>query len=178
MKSSVSTLNPEISKVSCPWKEQDGVFHVSVRSNGVTGPFWVTRLQDQEYGVPPLAKNELRSQYFHPTRGVTTKLVIIPGSIFADDDRTTGKILLEGIVNRRLAHPHPETACLLREKLTDQDVASMGFSMIALMHKPIHEDDPKFFIVYSANLGRRLDTYDGRPTTSWHKKIGFAFAEP
>lgn len=56
---------------------------------------------------------------------------------------------IEKLLGRGFKRPHPEVACLLREVLDDNDVKSMGFDRIVVMHEPIANryDVPQNLIV-------------------------------
>ncbi len=63
---------------------------------------------------------------------------------------------IEKLLGRGFKRPHPEVACLLREVLDDNDVKSMGFDRIVVMHEPIANrylvSPARFFILIKFSI--------------------------
>ena len=129
------------------------------------------------YGVGKWAKQVLRSPDFKPTSGVTTKVAVLRGCLFEDNDRYTAKIRAEAD-KRKLGKPNAELACLIREKFTDKEIEAMGLTWIVAMHEPINnsDGDPRLLDANRCGDGRGLDACGGEPGYRWFRDDGFAFA--
>lgn len=164
------------------WKVgKDGVIYFSVTSDGCAGPDWKLRLAKQGKKVGDWAEKALNPKSFRPTTGVTSKIAVLPGSLFADNDRITKKIRAEGD-RRKLKHGkkiNAEVACLIREKFTDDEIKQMGLLWIVVMHKPIVVDGASELLAAGAgDGGPYLDAYHGDPDDGWSRGGGFAFLVP
>jgi hypothetical protein len=159
--------------VSKLWREEDGVIYFSVTSDGTTGGGWIGRLENKGFLLGGYTKAVLRSPNFKPTNGVTTEVGIIRGSLFEDDDRVTRTIRGEA-ANRKFSRPRAELACLIREKLTDEDLKAMGLNCISVMHEPIKVDRDSFLL--GAVRDGWLTTRSGEPYSKWPLGEGYAFA--
>lgn len=159
------------------WREEDGVIYFSVTSDGTTGEDWIKRLECNGFRVGDCAKQVLRSPDFKPTNGVTTEVVVLKGMLFEDNDRITKKIRAEAD-KRKLLKPNPELACLIREKLTDKEIAVMGLTWIVTVHEPIKDagGDPSLLSVICRGDGPWLRAFRGGPGDGWGCGSGFAFA--
>jgi hypothetical protein len=160
------------------WYEEDGVIYFSVISDGTTGAEWVERLEAKRFQIGSYAKSILRSPDFKPTNGVTTKIAVLKGALFGDDDRITKKIRIEAR-KRLLTDPYDaEVACLIREKFSDEEIKAMGLWWIIVMHNPIKDSDgdPRLLGVRRDGDGRWLHAYYDRPVVRWSRDDGFAFA--
>ena len=113
------------------------------------------------------AKKVLRSPDFKPT-----KVAVLKGMLFENDDRITSKIRAEAD-KRQLQKPNAEVACLIREKFTDEDIEAMGLWQIVTMHEPIVSD---LLGADRSDDGRWLGAYYGEPDRRWSRDGGFAFA--
>src|SRR3989344_310817 len=138
--------------------------YITLTSDGTTGEQWVTRLEKQNFRLGDYAKQVLRSSAFVPTTGVNYRVAIIKGTEFQDEERVTSH-LREVAASRGYATPHPEVACLLREKLSDQELEAMGLWWLVTMHKPINDSDgsPYLLSAHRDGDGRWLDAYCDRP---------------
>ena len=166
--------------VSAPtrsWREQDGVIYFSVTSDGTTGEEWIKRLDGKGFSVGYYAKQILRSSDFKPTKSVTTEIAVLKVLLFTDDDRSTENIRAEAC-RRRLTKLNAETACLIREKFTDEELEAMGLWWVVVMHKPIKDSggSPSLLYANRDGLGRRLGACDGNPDDRGDRDSGFAFA--
>jgi len=115
------------------WYEKDGVIYFSVTSDGTIGEDWISRLERKDVPVSDYAKNILRSVDFKSTIGVF-KVAILKTTLI--DKRTIRRINAEA-EKRGLSRPSAELACLIRDKFTNREIKTMGFSDIIIMHQPI-----------------------------------------
>ena len=159
------------------WREQDGVIYFSVIPDGTTGEEWIKRLENKGFRISDYAKQVLRSPDFKPTSGVTTEIAVLKGMLFADNDRITKKIRAEA-GKRKLMKPNAETAIIIREKFTDEELKAMGLWWIVVMHEPIKDSvgDPYLLDAYRFGHGRWLGACYGSPGGRWLRGCGFAFA--
>jgi len=157
------------------WREEEEVIYFEVTSDGTTGEQWIKRLEEKGFRVSDYAKSLLLSSDFKPTSGVTYKVAVLPGTLFADSDRITKKICIEA-EPRRLAKPNPEVACLTRDKFSDEDLEEMGFWYIVTFHDPIKDSDgdPRLLAVDRVGSGRWLGAGYGNPNFGWLSSTGFA----
>ena len=156
------------------WTEQDGVIRFSVTSDGTPGSQW-SGLNKGGFKVSEYAEQLLKK--ITATDGITTNLTVLKGELFSDSDRTTANIRAEA-KKRGLTEPDPETACLIREKFTDEELAAMGLWAIIAMHEPINDagGDPCLLSASRGGDGPWLDTYYDGPGNRWFRGCGFAFA--
>jgi len=160
------------------WSEEKGIIYFSVTSDGTTGGGWIARLESQGFLIGGVARHVLRSQYFIPTSGVTTRVAVVKGSLFADNARLMRNICLEADASL-FAKSTVEQACLIREKFTDKEIEAMGLSMIVAMHEPVKNDREFLFLLGASRYdgGRRLVACNDRPGFKWDSGDGFAFVE-
>jgi hypothetical protein len=121
-----------VSEPTRSWREEDGVIYFSVTSDGTTGEEWINRLEGNDFRMINYPKSVLRSPDFKPTTGVTTKIGVLKGMLFSDDDRITKKIRAEAD-RRTFTKPNAEVACLVRTKFTDPEIEAMGLFGIVVM---------------------------------------------
>jgi hypothetical protein len=156
------------------WREGD-LICFEVTSHATTGAEW-----NQLYGfkIGEIARSLLLSPGFKPTSGVTTKVAVLPGTLFADANRTTENIRAEAD-GRDLAKIviNPEVACLILEKFSEEDLKEMGLGWIIAMHNPIMGSggSPRILGVYRLDGGCRLGAFYDGPDGRWDRGIGFAF---
>lgn len=163
------------------WTEKDGVITFTVTSDGTTGLMWIERLKKGGFSLGGSEKALLKKMI--TTYGVTTEITVLKGELFedelfSDNDRTTANIIVEA-KRRGLTRLFAETACLIREKFTDEELAAMGLNAIIVMHCPIIDDFfdyfPKLLGVYSYNDSPTLNVFHDNPCR-WFRDYGFAFA--
>jgi len=158
------------------WHGKDGVIRFNVTSDGTWGEILIKRLEGDGFNVDACAKQMLCSPDFKPTKGLTTEVVVLPGSFFGDNDRRTEKIRAEGAL-RKLVVPNAELACLIREKFTDKEIEAMGLSFIVAMHKPFFNCTHGPHLLRAHGEGRRwFSASRGEPDVWWGRDGGFAFA--
>jgi len=117
------------------WRENNDIIYFSVTSDGTTGKEWVKRLTDQRVIVHSKTVNLLNSKKFKPTSGVTTKIAILKGKKWTDEDRFNLKVCTQAII-RNFTLPNLEIACLIRDTLSYQDIAVMGLLQIIVVDNP------------------------------------------
>jgi hypothetical protein len=166
-----------VSEPTRNWREEDGVIHLSVTSDGTTGPEWIKRLEKKGFRLSDWAKSVLKSKDFKPTKGVTTEIAILKGMLFEDKDRITSNIR-DLATQRKLTTPNAEVACLIRENFSDEDIEAMGLICIVAMHEPIKDSAgvPLLLRAHRVVGGRWLRTYYSHPGLRWPRGDGFAFA--
>jgi len=165
-----------VSEPSRKWREENGMIRFAVTSDGTTGEEWIARLEGKGFQVGKYAKQVLRSAELKPTSGVTSKIAVLPGSLFEDSERITRNIRTEAD-GRKLGKPNPEVACLIREMFSDAEIEAMGLWWIVAMHEPILDSDGDSGLlgVYRSDGGRWLGAGYGRPDDRWNHGGGFAF---
>lgn len=138
---------PMVTEPERKWHEKDDVIYFSVTSDGTTGEQWITRLEVKGFHVSEDVKNVLRRPDFVPTDGVTYDIASLKGLLFIDTTAISEQIQKEA-ERRGFAEPHPETACLIREKFSDADLKAMGLTRLIVMHRinkdPLPEVDKDF----------------------------------
>jgi hypothetical protein len=152
------------------------VIYFEVTSDGTTGPQWISRLEQKGFRLSADAKSVLRSPDFWPTNGVTYKIAVLKGTLFTDSNRITKKIREEA-ERRKLEEPNAESACLIREMFSDEELEDMGIWWIVVFHEPIKDfvGDPRLLAVSRVHEGRWLDAYSFRSVDDWRSDCGFAF---
>jgi hypothetical protein len=166
-------LRGEVTIVQAPpkWREEQGVVYFSVTSDGTSGEDWITRLQDQGFVVKGEAKRLLRSSAFQPTNGITTRVAVLKGELFGPTNAHS--VLHEGR-KRNLFRLNAETACLIREKFTDDELKKMGLQKIICMHDP-KRSAGRYLGVENQGLEGFFD-YDDSPRPGvWLEHYNFAF---
>ena len=166
-----------VSRPPCSWHEQGGVIYFSVRSDGTTGEGWIMRLEKNGIRIGDYAKSVLRSKDFKPTSGHLTKVAVLKGLLFEDNDRSTKKVHAFA-AERKLEAPNAEVACLIRDAFSDEEIEVIGLWRIVTMHGPINDygGGPRLLGVGRSDDGRWLSAYYGRPEYRWFRACGFAFA--
>ena len=135
-------------------------------------------MEDNGSRVGDFTKQVLRSPDFKPTKGVTTEIVALKGTLFTDNDRITKNIRAEA-AKRKLASPNAEVACLIRLKFTDEEIKARGLWWIVTMHEPVND----FFsnpclLCACRDDGASRGLNACRPDCMWSSDVGFAFAVP
>lgn len=121
-------------------REANGLIHLSVTSDGTTGEAWIYRLNKRRTRVSEYSKEILTSKEFQYTSGVVYEIAVVKGDIFTNKELVM-KNIRNYAKNHRLFAPNMEVACLIREKLSDKDLKSMGLKWIIVMHKPMQGPD-------------------------------------
>ena len=178
----LSELKKFLRKEECwipRWTEREGVIYFSVTSDGTTGPQWIERLKKKGFRISDWAESLLKSDDFKPTNGVTTEVAVLKGMLWKDSDRITSNIRAEAD-KRKLEKPNAEVACLIRERLADEDIEAMGLWWIVTMHEPIKDSDGvlRLLLAHRSDGGRWLSTAYGSSDIRWRDDAGFAFVAP
>lgn len=155
----------------------DGTVTFTVTSDGTTGDEWIARLQAAGHKVGAYAKQILWSPDFVSTKGVSTKIVVMPGKLWTDDNRLTRNIRAEAS-KRKLVAPNAEVACLIRMMFSNADIISMGLRWLIAMHEPIKDSggDPRLLGTGDVGGDSWLNANWDNPDRQWSVRIGFAFA--
>lgn len=166
-----------LSEVVRSYREEDGIIRFSVTSDGTSGAGWIECLEHDGYNVGDYAKQLLLSPDFKPTKGITTEIVVMKGSLFPNNERITRNIRAEAS-KRKYVTPNPEVASLIRVMFTDKEIEDMGLWGVVTMHEPIKnsDGDPCLLYAYRDDRGRWLDAYYDDPGRRWYDDDGFAFA--
>lgn len=161
------------------WREENGVVYFEVTSNGRTGLGWIEYLEKRGFRLSKRTKQVLGSSDFKPTSGVTYRIAIIKGILFADSDRVINKIRAEA-ARRNLEAPNAEVACLIREKFSDEELEIMGLWCILVLHERINDSDgyPILLGVDCVDGGCWLSVYYVGLDECCSSGGGFAFALP
>ena len=165
-----------VSKPDRRWREEDGVIFFTLTSDGTTGPQWEKRLKKKDVPLSKWARDVLNSPDFVATNGVTYEIAVLKGTLFSDDNRTTGKIHAEAD-RRNLKKPNAEVACLILDAFTKEEMKAMDLWWIVVMHEPIKGSDGDPCLLYVRRDGDScsLFTFYGTPDFSWFRDDGFAF---
>ena len=160
-----------------PWRGQDGVNYISVTSNGMTGEQWLAHFKARGNQIEALAKRAILSPNFKPSKGVKIEIVILKGNLFNDSGWTVGDIRASA-AERHLTIMSVETACLIRDMFTDEEINKMGFSYIFFMHETARDSSGNpFWLNMDCEFGGGwLGAYCDLPDRREGDHIGFAFA--
>ncbi len=120
------------------WEERDGIFYLTLVSNGTTGPQWIMYFEKKGFLIRERAKDILNSSDFVPTTNIAYNIAIIPGPLLDEKTRTLPNI--HAYANKkRFQTPHPEIACLLMEYYSREDLVEMGIEALTIPHPPIKD---------------------------------------
>lgn len=158
------------------WQKKDGIIYFDATFDGTSGPDWIPRLERGGKRIGDYAKSLLRSADFKPTSVGTAKIAVLPGELFADDNRITRKIR-DDADTRKLNKPNADLGCVIREMFTDKEIGEMGLRWIIAMHEPIVDSSgyPSLLGASRSDGGGWLRAcYDG-PGIGWSRDSGFAF---
>lgn len=168
------------------WKSSGGgVIRFAVTSEGTTGPQWIERLLRNGKRIGDYGMSALLSPDFMPTIGITTNMVVLPGTMFFQEENraTTMQIREAARTQWNAISPNAEVACLIRERFSDKDLEAMGLVYIAVCHEPIRvygchvPGHPNILNVSRHGYGHWLDAFCGKPDQRWDRHGGFGFAE-
>lgn len=162
------------------WREKEGVIYFSVTSDGTTGPNWIKRLEaGHSFEVGRQAKRILLSRDFKPTSDVVTKIAVLKGTLFGDQNRAMRNICAKAR-EYGLKEPDAETACIIAFLFPELQKAT-GLSSITVMHQPIKvvRGVPRLLCADFGDDCWRLSAYRARTRdrSDWgSRRDGFAFA--
>lgn len=144
----------------------------------MTGSQWIGRLKAAGHNFSDCAKQLLLSPDFVPTSGVTTKIVVLPGSLWTDSDRLTSNVRTAA-TDRTLVKPNAEVACLVRMMFTNEEINTMGLRWLVIMHEPIKDaGGDSHLLTVSADDSDWLYAYCVDWAYLWYRQNGFVFAVP
>ena len=157
------------------WIVMDGSIITSVNTDGTSGEEWTYRLEANGIEVSDNAKIILKSPNFQSTQDQKTTIQIIKAINFR------GLLTIFNIRQKAkreyLKSLKPETACLLREMLSNSDIKNMGLERIIIMHHPFKPRGlPVLLCLDSNGYARKLSAESIH--TIWTKTDGFAFMVP
>lgn len=159
------------------WREENGIIYLSVTSDGTTGPEWIKRFKDKGFKHFSIIEDVLCSDEFKPTSGVTTEVAILTGEALGNN-KPTIKDFREFAIEHKMEIPNPEIACLLCEKLTDDDLKAMGLFWLHAVHNPIKDSEGRPLFLNVSTLsggGRCLSAHVYLPNDKQSSSNGFAF---
>lgn len=158
------------------WFEQDSIIYLDVISDGTTGPGWIKRLEKRGCRLSCNVKSMLLSTKFKPTKDVMTKITILKGNLFNDDNYTVFG-LNDLAIKHNLSKPNAEVACLIRENFSNEDLEAMGLIWIAIMHEPVNDFEGNSGILRVSRYRNDcwLNAYYVGPDSGRFKGRGFAF---
>ncbi len=160
-----------VSEPTSKWRYHAGVIYVTFVSDGTTGAEWILRLEKKGIILNFYTKSILSSDDFKPTKGVSYEIVILPGGMWDDKNRTTKKIRLEAD-KRNFSKPNVEASCFIREMFSGEEIETMGLKLIFTMHEPIKEG--QLSVDYDGESAC-LTAYHDRSGYRWPRGYGFAF---
>jgi hypothetical protein len=153
-----------------------GNLYFDVTSNGMTGQEWLEYFDSQGTKVTDSARSVLLSPSFKPTDGKTTPIVVFPGSVFEDGERTGSTVRKYA---KKFGHREPdlEVSCLIRAGFTDKKLKELNMRSIFVMHKPVldHEKNEVILRAGYDEVKNALCVYTGEPDIKFERKRGFAF---
>ena len=157
-------------------RHPDGTTTLTVTSEGMTGKLWVNCLETAGFELSENAKDVLRAERPVPSNGVKLQITVIPGTQFADPDRTQKKALKRAI-SLGLQRPEPEAACFLRELPPMQD--DKISQQLIIMHPPVKDSNghPRLLGVNRDPRSNRVYTYLDEPNQERPRHIGFVFVK-
>lgn len=166
--------------VTTSWHRSNGwIFFKMSCEIGLNGEEWITRLEAKGAHVDDCTKKILRSPDFRSAWRKEVGVVVLDGAVFNNDDRITKNIRAYAQQMNLLIHGYPsaELACLIRERITDEDMEKMGLFSIVTMHEPIKGSDgkPQLLVADRYSAGYRLSSNFAGPDHRWGRDEGFAF---
>ncbi len=124
------------------WK--DGVYYLSVTSDGKTGKEWCEESfrnfyseDDKSPIIQGCAERIIESEDFKPTRGKKYEIAILDGWNIDKAEWCTVENIRQEAKERGWREATPEVACLLRKSLSDEDLSYMRANCVVVMHDPL-----------------------------------------
>jgi hypothetical protein len=166
-----------------PFINKDNAIFCTIQTTGRTGRGWIKHFSKKGVKVSAYARSFLLTE-FKPTQNQTKKIVILKGESLTEKQRSSEGVYAEG---KRLGYvkPDPEIACHLRDMFTDEQLESMGFTMIIIMHESVKwPDSDGHHLLLSLGkvnggnwFGTAVDTVGDitRTEDRYYKQDGFAF---
>ncbi|MEX0931707.1 MAG: hypothetical protein WDZ88_03070 [Candidatus Paceibacterota bacterium] len=161
------------------WHKKEGFVYFTVTSENMTGEDWITWYKNKGIDLEDDVKCLLRSEHFKPTSGVTTRVVLSPGSSLLMRERLKIECLDEALCAHGYMTPNIELGFLMDKKFAKKEIAEdMGFNYITVMHDPVHIAGPDQRLVYVSSSAdrRQFCLFRYRSNTAFVLKEAFAFA--
>lgn len=158
--------------------DPDGVIRFSVVGLGLSGPEMEKHLVSKGHENSDYAKHILNSPDYVPCeKGKVYNLVILPGKLFSDEERTTENIRDEGD-RRNLIYGEnlpTEIGALVRLNFTNKEIEQMGLAWLVAMHKPVKDSDgnPTLLGTYRHDGKSWLRARWDEPGRRWRRGFGF-----
>jgi hypothetical protein len=158
----------------------------SVTSDGRSGKEFVKDLKKKGFNVGDWATNVMTvgkdasgKAIIVSDSGVVYKPVVLKGEDFTDAERVTSNIR-KVAEEMKLVTPPWWLAPLLREAMTDAEIAAFGLTWLIVMHEAITDSDgdPRLLGLDRDGGGRWLGACRGRPDYGWDREDGFVFLAP
>lgn len=150
----------------------------TIAPRNITGKKYIQRLKEKGYSISSYAE-EILGTIEKSDRKEPYTFVIIKASEFSQEYPTTQEIRAEAR-KRGYITPPAELAPLLREAVSDEDIAALGLTWLVVMHEPVTDSDGDLSLL-SLNRddeGQWLFAYDGGPDRRWDRESGFVFLAP
>lgn len=150
----------------------------TIASRNITGKKYTQRLKEKGYRVSSYAE-EILGTIEKSDRKEPYTFVIIKASEFSQEYPTTQEIRDEAR-KRGYITPPAELAPLLREAVSDEDIAALGLTWLVVMHEPVTGSDG-FLVLLTLRRrgeGQWLGASYGRPDYGWFREDGFVFLAP
>lgn len=163
------------------WHCHNGLVSFFVTSNGMTGPQWSSYFKAKGLEMYEEIHTGFLDRGFQVSLAVTTKVIIIKGSLFQESDRTLRQIR-NFAARRGLVPINPEIICLLSDTLSGRDIEAMGLRAILMVNE---SEEPLEFNGNSSVIGlqnedngiSRVCGYSTTRDSIWKHIYGFAFME-
>ena len=113
--------------------------------------------------------------------GKTYKIALIPHSVIERDrDRTTINLRKKGVEQFGYGKPLAGIIPRIREAVSDEEMAKMGFWYIVALHDPIKDAGgaPGVLFAHRFGVGRWLRAYWDGPDAQWYAVGASAFVVP
>ena len=168
-------------KPLCWSTDDEGNFHVTIRSNGLTPEQWVQHGKLRGWQMVYGDEEVLFSAVELPTNNVTRHIVIRPGYRIHERDRAWRWICYHA-QQKGWIKTHWEVGCLIRDTFTDHNLRQMGLLNIITMHESIKSPkDGSSCLVGSSRSGDGSwfhCSYSSRFFGQGTRDTGFAFEIP
>ena len=167
----------EVPEFASRWREEGGVIHLTLTSNGMTGEQWIEHFEDRDFDLSVGAKQVLLRPGFRPSpKGTVFNIAILKGELFGENARDVCNIRVEAD-RCKFFTPNAEVACLIRESFTDKEIRKMGLAWITTMHDPLddHDGNESLLSVLCCLDGNGLRAANGALGHRFGSNEGFAF---
>ncbi len=154
------------------WREDEGIISFPLISDDTSGPEWFFRLEKNGVKIFKYAAKVLNSRQFKTTSFYITDVAVLKGILFEEEHKLRNVKKMARDLG--LFSLNSEDACLIREKLSDDDLLEMGLYWINPVHKPING-----LMLYPSRygLGNAMATHDCDPDYVYHRSTAFAFGK-